>query len=215
MVRSGLPSLEIQSPFSRSSPEARHLGGRGQGDHEVGLGEGFLGLLSRSDLGGSVFPEEPAQVGLGREPRDAAAHGGVGLYLGRVEKQLLAPHQSGLDALFDDPLEEATEDLQPVALADAGEARMVGQGLEEVVAEVPPQREAVRYDLHQLALGAKVFEEHHQLQLEEDDRVHRRPAAVGVQRGDQLPDEREIQPSLQAAVEVVFGDQILEREVVG
>jgi hypothetical protein len=78
-------------------------------------------------------------VGLGREPPDPALHGGVGLDLGRVEEELLAPYQTNLDTFFDDPLEEVTEDEQTVALADAGEAGVVGQGFEQVVAEVPAQ----------------------------------------------------------------------------
>jgi hypothetical protein len=46
-------------------------------------------------------------------------------------------------------------------------------------------------------------------------RVNIWPAACGVQRGYELPDEREIQPSIQSAVEVVLWDQVFEREVVG
>ena len=66
-----------------------------------------------------------------------------------------------------------------------------------------------------MALGADVLEEHDELELEEDDRVHRRPAAVGVERPHQLPDELEVQPCLQAAVEVVLWDQVLKRDVLG
>jgi hypothetical protein len=91
---------------------------------------------------------------------------------------------------------------------------VVGQRLVEVVAQVPSQREAIGYEPHQLALRADVLEEHHELQLEEDDRVHRGPAAIRVERGDELPDEREVEPRLQAAVEVVFGYQVLQREMV-
>jgi hypothetical protein len=86
---------------------------------------------------------------------------------------------------------------------------VVGQRLVEVVAHVPPQGEAVGVDLHQLALRAKVLEEHHQLQFEEDDRVNRWPATSRVERGDEFPHERKVQPCLKAAVEVVFWDQIL------
>jgi len=64
-----------------------------------------------------------------------------------------------------------------------------------------------------LALRADVFEEHGELELEEDDRVHRRPAAPGVEWADQVPHEREVEPRLKAAVEVAFGDQLLQRDV--
>jgi hypothetical protein len=66
-----------------------------------------------------------------------------------------------------------------------------------------------------LALGADVLEEHDELELEEDDRVNRRPAAPRVERPHQIPHEREVQPCLKAAVEVVLRDQVLKREVVG
>jgi hypothetical protein len=92
---------------------------------------------------------------------------------------------------------------------------VVGQGFEQVVAEVPPQREPVGDDAHQLALAPEILEEHDELQLEEDHRVDRRPAALGVERPHQLPHEREVEPRLQAAVEVVLWDQVLKRDVVG
>ena len=68
---------------------------------------------------------------------------------------------------------------------------------------------------YKLALRAKVIEEHKQLQLEEDDWVHRRPAAIRVERPHKLPHEREVQTRLQAPVEVVFWEQVLQREVAG
>jgi hypothetical protein len=56
--------------------------------------------------------------------------------------------------------------------------------------------------------------EDHQLQLEEDDRVNRRPAP-GIERPHKLPHEREVQTRLQATVEVIVWDQVLQREVMG
>ena len=92
---------------------------------------------------------------------------------------------------------------------------MVGQGFEQVVAEVPAQGQAVRDHPHQLALGADVLEEHEELELEENHGVERRPATPRVKRPRQLPHEREVETSFQAAVEAVFWDQLLQREVVG
>jgi hypothetical protein len=66
-----------------------------------------------------------------------------------------------------------------------------------------------------MALAPEVLEEHNELELEEDDRVHRRPATVGVERLHQLPHEREVQACLKAAVEVVLGYEFFEREVGG
>lgn len=64
---------------------------------------------------------------LDREARRDRVEGGVGLDLGGVEVQLLAPDQPGLAALLDDRLEEAAEDRQAVALPDPGQARVIGQ----------------------------------------------------------------------------------------
>jgi hypothetical protein len=69
---------------------------------------------------------------------------------------------------------------------------VVGQRLKEVVTQVPPQGKAVGRDLHKLPLGTQALEEHDQLQLEEDRRVHRRATAFGVERSDQLAHEREV-----------------------
>ena len=79
----------------------------------------------------------------------------------------------------------------------------------EIVAEVPAQREAVGYNAHELPLRAQVLEEHNELELEEDQRIHRRPAALGVERAHQLPHKREIERRLKAAVEMVLRDEVL------
>ena len=73
---------------------------------------------------------------------------------------------------------------------------MIGQGLAKVVAEVPAQRKAVGYNPHKLTFRAQVLEEHHQLELEEHDRIHRRTTFAGIERTYQLPDEREVQRAL-------------------
>src|SRR5215213_9349217 len=101
-------------------------------------------------------------------PRRQGVNGGVRLDLGGIDEQLLAPHQTGLEALLDDPLEEVSEDLETVAVPDPGEAGVVGQRFVEVVAEVPTQREAVGDYAHELTLRREVLEEHDELELEED-----------------------------------------------
>jgi hypothetical protein len=77
---------------------------------------------------------------LHEEPRSDRVQGGIGVYLGGIEVQFLTPHQARLDAHLYDPLEEYSERRKAEAIADAGEAGVVGQVLEEVVAHVPPQR---------------------------------------------------------------------------
>src|SRR5215217_8232231 len=128
---------------------------------------------------------------------------------GRIEEQLLAPHEAGTHAHLHDPLQEPPEDLEAVALADPGEGRVIGQGFMQVVAEVPTNAEAVGHDPHELPLAAQILAEKDDLELEEDDRVHRWSATLGVEWGHHLPHEREVQPRLKTAVEVVFGDQVL------
>ena len=73
--------------------------------------------------------EERTQVRLDSEARGHRIERGIGLDLGRVEVEFLAPDQTGGEALLDDRLEEAVEDLQAVALPDAGQAGVVGQRL--------------------------------------------------------------------------------------
>jgi hypothetical protein len=107
--------------------------------------------------------EELAEVlldGIDRsEARDDAFVGGVGLYGGRIEEQLFAPHEAGIHAHLDYPLEEGPEDLEPVAFADPGEGRVIGQGFVQVVAEVPANAEAVGHDPHELPLAAQILAE--------------------------------------------------------
>jgi hypothetical protein len=69
-------------------------------------------------------------------------------------------------------------------------------------------------DVRELPLGAQIFEEHNELQLEEDDRVDAGPASASIQRAHQLPHEGKVEPLLKTAVEVVFGDEVLQRYVV-
>ncbi len=159
--------------------------------------------------------EEVLQVGLHKPPRRQGVHGGVRLDLGGVEEQLPTSHQPRLDAHPDDLLEEAAEDREPVAFPDPGEGGVVGQGLVEVVAHVPSQVEAVGHRLHESTFRTETLEEEDELQLEEDHRVDRSPAAPGVERAHQLPHEREVDPLLQAPVEVVLGDEEIQREVFG
>jgi hypothetical protein len=85
----------------------------------------------------------------------------------------------------------------------------------EVVAQIPTQREAISDHPHELPLAPQILEEHEELELEEDDRVHRRPATFCVERRNQLPHEREVERRLQAPVEVIFRHQVLQREIMG
>src|SRR5207249_1235188 len=85
-------------------------------------------------------------------------------HLRRVEEEFLAPDEAGVDAQLHNMVEEAAEHGEAVALADAGEAGVVGQRLTEAVAEVPAEAESVGDGAHQLAFGPQPLEEQHQLQ---------------------------------------------------
>ena len=124
------------------------VSGRGQG----GVGKGKL--RDRRGLFLRIVLEQPLDVPDHLEPRHQRLPGRVGLHRGRVEEQLIAFDQPRLDAQLHDPLEEAAEDLEAVALADARERGVVGQGLVQVVAEVPPERDAVGDHPHEPAFGA-------------------------------------------------------------
>src|SRR5215217_621231 len=92
---------------------------------------------------------------------------------------------------------------------------LVGQGLVQVVPEVPANAQTVCRDLHESALRADVLEEHHQLQTKKDHRIDARTARTSVVILDELPDERQVDRRLEATVEVVLRDQILQRDFAG
>ncbi len=66
--------------------------------------------------------------------------------------------------------------------------------------------------LDQLALGANVLKEHDQLQLEEDHRINGGTVPFGVLLPCPLADEGEIELGFQVTVEVIPGDEILQRD---
>ncbi len=127
------------------------------------------------------------QVLLDGEAGRDRLQGGVGLDLGGVEVELLAPHQPSLGAPLHDRLEESPEDLEPVAVSDPGEAGVVGQELVEVVPQVPADAKAVGHDLHQLPLASQSLEEKNELEFEEDYRVDTGAAGGSVAILDQFP----------------------------
>ncbi len=88
---------------------------------------------------------------------------------------------------------------------------MVGEPLVEGVAQVPAVGEVEAGRLDEPAFRTDALEEHDQLQLEEDDWVDGRAAALGVEFPRPLPNEARVQLRVEMAVEVDGGDQVLER----
>jgi hypothetical protein len=130
--------------------------------------------------------------------------------VGRIKVQLASPNQSRLLALLYNRLEKAAKDVQAVAAADARQARVVGQRFVQIVANIPPHTEPVGDQAQEVAFGANTFEEHYQLQLEEDDWINAGASTWGIALVDKLPDKGQIEDALQLAVEVVCRHQVVE-----
>src|SRR5829696_1491550 len=64
--------------------------------------------------------------------------------------------------------------------------------------------------LNQLVLGAEPVEEYDQLELEEDDRINRGTAPLGVELGDPLAHEAQVERGFQVAIEVILRNEVLE-----
>jgi hypothetical protein len=100
-------------------------------------------------------------AGFDSKPRGERIERSVGLHPGGVDVELAAPDQPGLLALLDNRLDELTKHLQAVAGANARQARMVGQRLVEVLAQVPAHTQPVGRQAHEEPFRAYPFEKHH------------------------------------------------------
>jgi hypothetical protein len=90
---------------------------------------------------------------------------------------------------------------------------VVGQGLVEVVPQIPADAKAVGHNSHQLPLTSQSLEEEDKLEFEKHHRVDARATSGGVAIVDQFPHKREVEHPLQESVEIVLGDEFFEREV--
>ncbi len=70
-----------------------------------------------------AFVEEPSKVRLDDKPRLQRIDRCVGLDIGRVDEAFVVPNESRRDALFDDRLEERSEERNPVPLPDTSNGR--------------------------------------------------------------------------------------------
>src|SRR4051812_3988865 len=66
--------------------------------------------------------------------------------------------------------------------------------------------------LDELPFRADALKEHDQLELEEDHRIDRGPATLGIELSRPRTDEAEIELRLQVAVEMVAGNEVLQRD---
>ncbi len=91
------------------------------------------------------------------EAREQRVFGSIGLDLRGIQVELFTPDKRCLLALLHDGIEEAAEDRHAIAVTNARQARMVGERLTEVVAEIPAQTESVSRHPHELALRAQTL----------------------------------------------------------
>ena len=67
-------------------------------------------------------------------------------------------------------------------------------------------------DLDELAFGTESFEEHDEMELEENDRINRRPTARSVAISNEIAYKREIEGALELPIEVVWGNGRFQRD---
>jgi hypothetical protein len=72
---------------------------------------------------------------------------------------------------------------------------VIGQLFIQVVPEIPPDAQPISSYSYQLPLGADPFEEHHELELEEDSRIDRWSSTFLLGRADQVADEAQVELS--------------------
>lgn len=173
-------------------------------------------VLDRLVLSSGLVPllirEELTQMAIDHEARLQGVQRGVGLNLGGVEVELLAPDQARLLTKLDYMLEEPAEDRQAEALTDAGQAGVVRERLIEVVAEVPAMRQVEAGQLNELALGADALEEHDEVEPEEDDGIDGGTATWCVAVFDPLSDAGQVKVGIQGPVEVTSRDELLQAD---
>ena len=80
---------------------------------------------------------------------------------------------------------------------------MIGQGLVQIVANIPPHAEPICCMLHQEPFGADIFKEHDQLQFEEHDRINGGATTTCIALMHKLPHKREVKGSFEMAIEVI------------
>src|SRR6266700_2497337 len=147
---------------------------------------------------------------LNGKPRSERIQIGIGIHLSRIKVQLLAPHQLRLPTLFDDGLKEAPKHREAIAQADLTQGRMIRQRLIQIISHVPPHAQPIGHLTQEQAFRADVFEKHHQLELEKDQRINGWSPSRRVILANEIVDEREIQRLLQVPIKMILGNQLLQ-----
>ena len=103
------------------------------------------------------------------------------------------------------------EDGQTKPDTNRTQGGVIGQRFVQVVAEIPTVGEVEAGDLDSFAFRAQSFEEHNQVQLEEDHGINRGPPTASVHVSDEVTHEREVEGTVEMSVEVVRGHGSFER----
>ncbi len=134
----------------------------------------------------------------------------IRIHLGGIKVQFFPPHQLLLLALFDNSLKEAPKHVQAIAQTDLAQRRVIGEQLIQIIPHIPAHTQSIRHLAQEQALGANVFEKHHQLQFKKHHRIDRRSSGESIRLAHQIIDKREVQHLLQVPVKMVLGNQFLQ-----
>src|SRR5215211_4026879 len=92
----------------------------------------------------------------------------------------------------------------------SSESRVVGQGLVEIVAQIPADAKAVGHNGHQLPFASQSLKEKNKLELEKYYRINARAPRRSVALLNQIPHKRELEGLFQGTVEVILRDEFFE-----
>src|SRR6266516_3155872 len=90
---------------------------------------------------------------------------------------------------------------------------MIGKRFVEIIPQIPANAESICCMSHEEALGADVLKKHDQLQFEEDNGVNRGTTFACIGLLHELSHKRQIECSLQMAIEVIRRNQVLKGHI--
>jgi hypothetical protein len=89
---------------------------------------------------------------------------------------------------------------------------VIRQLLVQGIAQIPAMGQMEARRLDELAFGVDPFEEHDELELEEDDQIDAGAASLGVELPRPVSYKREVEFGLEVAIEVIGRDERLQRD---
>ena len=116
---------------------------------------------------------------------------GIGLYFCEIEIEFLSLYQASLNTALNNFLEKQVENTQPKTFSDLTQGTMIGNGLIQVISQVPAECQVEINHFHQLPLRTATFKEGDQLQFEEHHQVNGCSANRGIQTSNQVSNKFE------------------------